>query len=99
MQTAEFFLKVLLPLMAAVSDFISKVGFPIAAAVMLGGVIIYVARWGTRTGDRLAARFETHVDKVDERLDEIKPQLERIETAQKNVCRAHELHARKPAPA
>lgn len=99
MQTAEFILKLVLPLLSALGEFISKVGFPIAAAVGLIGVIVYVARWGTRTGDRLAARFEGHVDKLDERLDEIKPQLERIELAQKTVCRAPEAHGRRAAPA
>lgn len=74
---------------ATVIDAIKTLGFPIVAALGLGYVIFLLARWGMRTGDRLAARFESHVDKLDASQDEIRPQLDRIETAVKtNVCRA-----------
>ena len=73
----------------AIGDFVAKVGFPIAAAIGLGLVIWNLAKWGMRTGDRLAARFETHVDVIDKTQAEIKPQLDRIEAeAKRAACRA-----------
>jgi hypothetical protein len=74
---------------AAIKDLVATLGFPIVAALALGFVIWTIARWAMRTGDRLAARFETHVDELGQTQKEIKPQLDRIETAvTASKCRA-----------
>jgi hypothetical protein len=70
----------------AIGDLVAKVGFPIVAAIGLAYVIWELARWAMRTGDRLAMRFETHVDSIEQTQAAIKPQLDRIEG--KIACRA-----------
>lgn len=71
---------------AQVGDLVAKLGFPIVAALGLGFVVWRIAVWGMNTGDRLAARFESHVDALDKTQAEIKPQLDRIENGA--ACRA-----------
>lgn len=71
-------------------DAVSKLGFPIVAALGLGYVIWRLAQWGIKTGDRLATRFESHVDSLDQKFDSISPKLDRIESKidNKQGCKA-----------
>ena len=77
----------------ATVDAISKLGFPLVAALGLGFVIWKLAQWGMTTGDRLAARFEGHVDSLDEKYSKVQPQLDRIEMKidNKTGCKATEF--------
>ncbi len=61
------------------AELISKLGFPIAAAVALWLSLRTLVQWAMVRGDRLAARFESHVDVLDAEQKEIKPALQRIE--------------------
>ena len=74
----------------ATIDAVSKLGFPIFAAICLGYVIWQFVKWAMATGDRLAQKFETHVDTVGGAIQTIKPQLDRIEDKINNKagCRA-----------
>jgi hypothetical protein len=73
----------------AIAELVSKLGFPIAAAIFLGITLREVAQWFMRSGDELKARFVLHVDQLDKSQAEIKPQLDRIEN--KATCRAAAL--------
>lgn len=63
----------------ATIDAVSKLGFPIFCAMALGYAIWQLCQWAMRTGDRLATKFEGHVDSVSSEIQKINPRLDRIE--------------------
>ena len=77
-------------------DAVSKLGFPIFAALSMGYAIWRFVLWAMNTGDRLAQKFETHVDTVGGAVQSIKPQLDRIEGKidDKKGCKATDFQVR-----
>lgn len=77
---------------ATTIDAIKTLGFPIVVACFLAYVIWRFTMWMMATGDRLSAKFETHVDTVGNEIRSIKPQLDRIESkVDKQVCVAADV--------
>lgn len=76
-------------------DSVSKLGFPIVAALGLAYALYRVGRYAAEKADYLLGHVAGQVADTKSAVDTIKPQLDRIEQTQK----AHMEVCRTPTPA